>query len=350
MAPEPSLIIVGASARAAAFSALRAGRQPWCLDLFADADLQARCHVEAIPPTEYPRSLPARVGAAPPGPWIYTGGLENHPAIVRRIARDRPLLGHDADVLRRVRDPLRLADLFQSAGVPHLVVRLTAPSDGRVWLVKPLAGAGGAGVRVWKPGDRLPRKAYFQEFITGPSCAALYDGPRLLGVTEQLVGEPWLAAGQFHYCGSIGPLPLTEAQRTAFEHIGRALAGGCHLHGLFGVDFIQRDGVPLPVEVNPRYTASVEVLEYATRGIVGKAILFARKPLTFPADGPWLDTLRQPGPIHQMPAFADIPAAGQPIAAGWPILTLFAHGESAPDCRRRLRECAVELERWLYGE
>ncbi len=38
MASPQHLLIFGASARAAAFSALRAGLQPWCADLFADAD------------------------------------------------------------------------------------------------------------------------------------------------------------------------------------------------------------------------------------------------------------------------------------------------------------------------
>ena len=211
-----TLIIVGASARAAAFSALRAGLRPWCLDLFADADLQARCPVEVIPFEQYPRSLPQRIAAAPPGPWLYTGGLENRPAIVRRIARDRPLLGNDADVLRLVRDPVWLAKRFRTAGVPHPEVRMTEPSSG-TWLAKPRAGAGGAGIRAWQRGEPLPQRLYFQEFIAGPSCAAVYDGPRLLGVTDQLVGEAWLGAGRFHYCGSIGPRPLSERERMAFD-------------------------------------------------------------------------------------------------------------------------------------
>ena len=42
MKPEESLLIVGGSTRAAAFSALRAGLRPWCADLFADLDLQQR--------------------------------------------------------------------------------------------------------------------------------------------------------------------------------------------------------------------------------------------------------------------------------------------------------------------
>jgi predicted ATP-grasp superfamily ATP-dependent carboligase len=227
-----------------------------------------------------------------------------------------------------------------------------------------LSGAGGIGVRVWRRGQRLPRCAYFQEFIAGPSCAAIFRatpaGAQLLGVTEQLVGEPWLHVRRFRYCGSIGPLALTDRQRETFQRLGNVLTEDCGLQGLFGVDCVWRDGEPVPVEVNPRYTASIEVLEYATNtpflagvafdkacGVVGKAILFARQALRFPNDGPWRDTLRDPRPVAEMPAFADIPAAGAAIKAGWPILTLFFRGESSDEVRGRLRALTAELERWL---
>src|SRR5437660_693977 len=85
------LLIVGASARAAAFSALRAGLEPWCLDQFADADLCARCPAVLVRPRLYPRGLVALARKAPPGPWLYTGGLENRPRLVRRLTRERPL-------------------------------------------------------------------------------------------------------------------------------------------------------------------------------------------------------------------------------------------------------------------
>src|SRR5207249_9264748 len=82
-----------------------------------------------------------------------------------------------------------------------------------------------------------------------------------LEVTRQLVGEPWLHAAPFHYCGSIGPLPLSESLWRKFWRIGTVLAKAFRLRGLFGVDCVLRDGIPWPVEVNPRYPASVEVLE-----------------------------------------------------------------------------------------
>jgi predicted ATP-grasp superfamily ATP-dependent carboligase len=197
-----------------------------------------------------------------------------------------------------------------------------------------------------------------------------------LGVSRQLVGERWLHAAAFHYCGSVGPLVLAPPLRAILERLGQALAQECRLRGLFGIDFVLRDGVPWPVEVNPRYTASVEVLEYAAglavldwqrtvfehaapqpqpipmdipSAWIGKAILFAKAPLSFPSEGPWLDTLRSPGSVHDMPAFADIPAAGQRIAGGRPILTLFARADSVEGCLNCLRRTALDLDHRLFG-
>jgi predicted ATP-grasp superfamily ATP-dependent carboligase len=244
------------------------------------------------------------------------------------------------------------------------------------WLEKPYSGAGGTGISAWN-GQGQRGYSYLQEFIQGESCAAVYtgegDGARLLGISRQLVGEPWLHAGSYSYCGSIAPLAVPTAER--FAMLGNALTTGCGLRGLFGVDCILRDGVPYPVEVNPRYTASVEALEYATGvsalalhravfdpaapplltprapndQVIGKAIMFARESLTFAADGPWMTTLSQPGDIWDMPAFADIPHAGERIEKGKPILTFFARADSVAGCTDALKQIAAEVGRWLFG-
>jgi predicted ATP-grasp superfamily ATP-dependent carboligase len=189
----------------------------------------------------------------------------------------------------------------------------------------------------------------------------------LLGVTRQLVGETWLHAAPFHYCGSVGPLPLGPALRQAFDDLGAALVAGFGLQGLFGVDCVLREGAPWPVEVNPRYTASVEVLEYATgvpalalhrrafepdaavpparegiAPVVGKAVLFARAPLSFPA-WPWI---RGEG----MPGLADIPRAGERIEAGKPVVTVFAAEFTVARCEDVLRQVTGLLDRWLVRQ
>ena len=65
------------------------------------------------------------------------------------------------------------------------------------------------------------------------------------------------------YAGSLGPLPLDPRRHASLTRIGEVLAREFDLRGLFGVDFIDDGAEPWPIEVNPRYTASIEVLERA---------------------------------------------------------------------------------------
>jgi uncharacterized protein len=385
---EKPILIVGASARAAAFSGCRAGLRPWCADLFADSDLEQVCTAIRIAPREFPNRLLRLLDNAPAGPWLYTGGLENRPHFVQQMAQVRPLWGNDANVLRRVRQPWEVATFLKGAGLPCPEVRF-ADRPGRAdgnWLVKPLAGAGGHGIHVWS--GQCPAKmwssegVFLQEYIEGDPCAAVYvaGGHRtmLLGVTRQLVGEAWLRASRYHYCGSVGPLDLAKEIEAAFVLLGHALANGFGLRGLFGVDCVLRDGVPYPVEINPRYTASVEVLEHATgmvamdlhrqafvmplafapltpdpfprkrgeQNVVGKVILFARERLTVPVNGPWTSAFDQPA--TELRTFADIPHVGEVIDQGKPIVTLLGRANTAGHCLEDLRERVQTLDRWLF--
>src|ERR1700730_13118688 len=94
MPSPPDIIIFGASVRAAAFSALRAGLRPWCADLFQDEDLQACCSTQQVSTVGYPKDFEAIAKLGPPGPWMYTGGLENHPTLIERISDKRFLWGN----------------------------------------------------------------------------------------------------------------------------------------------------------------------------------------------------------------------------------------------------------------
>ena len=364
------------------FRALRAGLRPWCAELFGDLDLRARCPVTTVMPEDYPAGFAHIANQAPPGPWIYTGALENRPGLVRRLARRRVLWGNDAPVLAAARSPDVVEKILRDTGLPCPAVSFPGsalPFDGH-WLIKPRRGSGGGGIQflTGKPLSPCKRSIYYQEYIEGEPCAAIYvsDGAvtHFLGVTRQLVGESWLHAAPFHYCGSIGPLPLPPPLREALERLGTVLARSCRLLGMFGIDCVLRDGIPWPVEVNPRYTASVEVLEYAIgfralewqryvfeRGVqpppmtsnlsnfVGKAILFAKEPLVFPADGPWHATLQSLQPVHELPRFADIPPGRQQIRVSRPVLTFFASGSSIAACQEDLQRIAADLDHWLFG-
>jgi uncharacterized protein len=375
-----TVIILGATARAAAFSAQRAGMRPWCADLFADADLARAFPVRRVSLAEFPVALINVLAGAPDGPVLYTGGVENRPDLVERI--DRPLWGNRADVLRRVRSPFLLADTLRQAGLPVLDVRCDGPpvGDGRAWLVKPLRSGGGVGIRPFMGQAFDLQTHYLQAYCPGLCFGAMFlgmaDGSSLLlGMTHQFEAGSF-GAPEFHYCGGMGPVvPVPMGVR----RLGEILVRGFSLRGLFGVDFIYRvdpetghDACFL-LEVNPRYTASVEVLERAfDTGLLdlhravfegrpiawtpppqapvvwGKAILYARKDVVFPADGPWMQSLRQSlgdGDAE----YADIPHAGEHIPRGRPVLTVFASGSSARECLLGVRERLQALDCCLFG-
>jgi predicted ATP-grasp superfamily ATP-dependent carboligase len=382
------LLILGASARAAAWSALRSGNvRPWCIDLFVDADLQRACRVEAIAASAYPGGLVELVGRAPPGPWCYTGGFENHPRVIEALARERSLWGNTAAVVRQVRSPERVAQVLRQAGLPCPAVAAALPlSAGKAWLVKPRRSAGGKNIQRWR-GQPIPRWSYAQEWIEGEPCSAFFvaasgGSSTFLGATRQLIGLPWLQADPFRYCGNVGPLSLDAAGRAQLEKLGHVLTQAFSLRGLFGVDFILKDQVAWPIEVNPRYTAGMEVVERASRSSFfsrhlqvfepetspvpnppvasnlqsvvpieahGKAVLFAKKDLTFTEDGPWQDSLRIDWTDAEAPDFADIPQPQTHIAQGQPIMTVFAHGACEADCLRKLQDKIKALDQWLFG-
>jgi predicted ATP-grasp superfamily ATP-dependent carboligase len=374
MVMSSDVILMGASVRALAASALRAGLVPWCADLFGDVDLARACAARVLPLAQYPGGFVALARDAPNVPWMYTGGIENAPELVDQMPRR--LWGIGGEALRAARDPQGL----QALGLP-LPALATTPDERdarRRWLLKPLRSSGGLEIRPWQAGMAFDASQYYlQELRAGVPCSAVFLGradgtARLVGASRQIIGATWLHARPFLYAGSIGPLPLPPRIEAAVRRWGEVLASALGLRGIFGCDFLLDDDRAWLLEVNPRYTASVEILERASgeallashvaafagrastaslpqvEGVHGKAVLYAREAMRFPERGPWLDALDMPlASLHV--AYADIPRAGSVIARGRPVLTFFAAGGDSAACEGHLREIARDLDRRLWG-
>ncbi len=416
-----TLNILGASTRAAAMSAVAAGYDVWCADKFGDTDLHAIATVERC--EHYPDDLPELLSDAPRAPWIYTGALENYPKLLAQLpSRAYPLWGNTAEVVKLARDPANWMPLLKTAGIAVPALAASAdevPHDG-TWLVKQQRSAGGVGIARWDAplaatASRDAAQMYWQEFIPGEPCSAVYvaAGRRavLLGSTRQLIGEPWcwgepelkvagvlsskplgseLQASSFNhrkevfslfaYCGSLGPRHWPDAITTEWQTIGDVLARELNLVGLFGVDAILTASQRIvPLEINPRYTASIEVLERASQqgtfgtraralrsialhaaacsegklpervipvpnASAGKAVLYAprgERPWRFPpAAAQWATVMNlNPGPV----SVADLPRADSLHLAGQPILTVLADGQDEAEVQGKLLDLASEF-------
>lgn len=376
---DDPVLIVGISTRALAESATLAGYACRSVDAFGDLDQKLR-----VPNLALGRDLGRRYSAAsavavardlPAGAACYVANLENHPAAVRRLGAGRRLLGNGPAALVRVRDPFALASAVRAAGgrVPLTLPPGEAPraGGGREWLRKPLRGGGGSGVAAWSAGAAVRADEIVQERVDGVLASASFvaDGRRavVLGLAGQIAGDPAFGARGFRYCGSFFPLAvpggaaLLERVRTLADGIVAAFG----LRGVNGIDFVVRDGEPHVLEVNPRPSASMELIERARELSIfdthlractselpsfdaeappgetfGKAILFARRDVVPGDTRRWMDR-------HDA---RDVPFPGDRIRRGHPICTLFARGRDAPACYAELVATALALETELYGE
>jgi len=371
---QPHVLIAGVTVRALAVSAARAGYRVTAVDAFGDLDLR---RVAAVIPLRVEHGAQygpfAAVRAARPVSAelvAYTSNFENYPAAVAKLARHRKLLGNPPAVLTRVRNPFELMRVLRRRGFTTPVARATPPAARHApgsWLLKPRRSGGGHGTRVWRQGEPVPRTHYLQERIAGIPGSIVFaaDGRRAvtLGLTRQLVGDARLGTHGFRYCGSLlghhgGLFQRAEGLLETARSLATALTAEFGLIGLNGIDFVVRDGIPCPIEVNPRYSASMELIERAQglpmfeahvracRGILatppaptaevqGKAIVFARRDVSLGDTRPWLD--------HGF--LADVPHPGERIRRGHPICTVFAKAGDAQSCQRLLMRRAGSVYR-----
>lgn len=414
------VLIAGISTRAAAESAARAGFAVTAIDAFGDLDQHASVRCLTLqrdfgaPATAHGLTHAAR--SVECDAVAYLSSFENHPDAVSTLAAGRALWGNAPAVLRRVRDPMLVMRVLRRRGIASPAVHvvsglsrtsasghdaslaaentdddrsaglrpLTDESECRRWLVKPLASGGGHGIRRWRRGTRLPRGCYRQELVDGTPGSVVFvaaGGHAVpLGVSRQLVGEHAFGATGYRYCGSIlvaaedGQFGREAALVDAACALASTVAEEFDLVGVNGIDFVARDGVPYAIEVNPRWSASMELVERAyglsvfgahaaacvscalpefdlmrvrrAAGAAGKAVVFARRDVVVGDTRAWLSG----DGAGAAATVRDIPHTGERIPAGRPVCTVFASGLDAAACHaalvRRAERVYADVEEW----
>ena len=206
----------------------------------------------------------------------YTSNFENHPEALEQLSAGRIVLGNAPAVLRDVRHAERVHDVLEGHGLSSPAVYGAARdavmhAPGRQLLAKPRRSGGGSGVRQWHSADPLLEGELLQEWVEGVSASLVFvaDGhdARTLGVTRQLIGDGAFGATGHRWCGNLlgnTGAPVLDAQDDVIASAtaaAQALTRAFGLRGINGIDFIARNGEAVVIEVNPRWTAAVELVE-----------------------------------------------------------------------------------------
>ena len=240
-------------------------------------------------------------------------------------------------------------------------------------------------MRPWSDGQDVPRGCYLQEFVDGIPCSVAFASAQgraaPMGVFRQLIGDAAFGASGFTYCGNILTLPgdaQDDAVIDAACGLAQIVAETFGIVGVNGVDFVAHDGIACPIEINPRWCASMELVERAfglsifgthagacTTGTLptfdlvrarralgaayGKAVVFTRADMLVGDARVWI----RRGSLSANASTRDIPPPGARIRAGRPVCTVFAEGPDIAGCYVALVERAAsiyaDLAAWQIG-
>jgi predicted ATP-grasp superfamily ATP-dependent carboligase len=377
------VVLAGVSTRAAAESAARAGFDVTAIDAFADVDQHPSVRARSLRDQFSANAAALRARTIACDAVAYGSNFENHPRAIASLAHGRALWGNAPEVVRRVRDPKLLLDTLRRRGLasPDVIDRSWIPSresrpstpesrGDRAWLLKPLASGGGHGIRVWQRGDDVPRRHYLQELVDGTPASIVFvaSGGAVvpIGFSRQLIGDEALGVSGYRYCGNIMTAGGEDDDAVeSARRLAAAVGEECGLVGVNGIDLVVRNGVAFAIEVNPRWCASMELVERAyglsvfgahaaacqddrlpafdlaktRRGVtaVGKAVVFARRDVTVGDLRTELPSLAGSGDLR------DIPKPGTSIKKSRPVCTVFAVGRDASDCRAELVRIAERV-------
>ena len=272
------MILVGASVRSLAETAIRHRYRPHCFDMFADHDLRRMLAKEHLPaPQQFSNfaQLPERMHDLPATwPVIWTGGLENAPGTFEKLARQRPVCGPNSNTIQRLSHPCELRALLQDTDVrlPRIAWQrddVTASEPAPSWLIKPERSAGGIGVRRCGSESGIPAGCYLEEFQSGRAASALVFCQKgrttILSTSAQISGDRRIGASDFWYCGNTGPVALPKKAMKGLTRVIDKLAT-LGFAGIAGIDFLLQDEELVLLEINPRITAAHEIFDLSSRG------------------------------------------------------------------------------------
>ncbi len=377
----PPLLIIGASCRAAAWSACRAGYQTTTLDLFADRDTGEMTDCHTI--RSFPDSIVEQAREFRDHRIVLAGGMENFPSIVAELEKRHTIVGPNAQQIVALRSLDNLQQWTSQAGMANILFPYTIhdpkllernhstdengpdstlttsssrPPNRSIevipktrWLRKSKRSAGGLGVGYWRGELELDfTQNYLQERIEGECLGVVVrcttDGAQFIGATRNRTYK------DFMYGGSEGPIVLPYAKIQRIERLMRTIATAIGYVGLLQTDFILTSTDTLYLlEVNPRWSAGLEVLELATDQSIMADYLGEKPDRTEVAHGTlttpffvkhiwyapssgivspmlsdWLMARAYHAPSCPPFGWADIPKANIHVSQGQPIATLIA--------------------------
>ena len=400
-----TLIVMGYSVRAAVQCAHHCGVDTIAIDLCQDRDLTylSKRHYSLYDP-----DWPAMVAqSSPNATLLLCGGMEYRLEWIDRLRDDAGemscVFGPTSTQIAEMRKISNWEQWALSSGLgwPKTFWPLRPPIDvtqGQRWLVKAMDGSGGTNIEEYNAtifdGDRwfsVNPNRYLQQYQPGDSLGVTFlssaHGSVVVGAALAWPPSPEASSHKYLYRGSYGPVPLTTQQWSTLHRFADEAAMQSELHGLWQADLLLHNGELTLLEINPRWSASMDLLDVALdlrlvdwhrdsvqskmtlenfaairtqvnerrseaqQNLLGKRIVYTREPFVVSkeqTDRWWSHRWQGSGTTESKwdeygCSYADIPNSETVLDVGSPVLTCMAAASSPQRLFERLANAESSL-------
>ena len=196
---------------------------------------------------------------------IIGSGFEGKYDILRQANEILPLYANSLSVFKCLENPELFFETLKLLEVPFPQVNFSAESFEDVgfdWILKDLGSSGGYGIKK-KFGRKSKSSEYFQKQLPGTAVSLSFfaDGQHVmpLGYSKPVTSEQ--SNLPFVFCGLDGPVELNDSIDQEALRISKLIMQKFKLRGFNGIDFLVSDKSVHFLDLNPRITASFEILQ-----------------------------------------------------------------------------------------
>ena len=267
-----TILIVASSGRMLAQSAKNAGLKPLVIDLFVDLDTQGYAEdcrqVRSLAEQDLAPAVDYFVERYAVTHVIYGSGFECYPESLYYLNSRLIMLGNHPDTFIRQQDKQAFFSTLDELNIPYPEVAFSAPAyfdhGCDDWLLKPMQGQGGVGIKRYHGDDVAKASGYWQKFQAGTPHSVLFlaDGQRVQVIGFNTQWPIRLSETQeFVFSGVINNADLAYAHKALITDWLNQMVPVFGLKGLNSLDFIHAAGCCYVLEINPRPPASMQLYD-----------------------------------------------------------------------------------------
>ena len=320
-------------------AAKKAGLKALVIDLFADLDTQdyaiAFYQIPSLTEQHLAPAVNYFINRYAVSHVIYGSGFEYYPESLYYLNSRLILLGNSPDTFVKLHNKPEFFSILDALNIAHPDVVFNAPNDAENWLVKPMQGLGGAGIKRYQNNNTSESACYWQKYHAGAQHSVLFLAN---GKLTQVLGfnTQWTIglseSEEFIFSGIVNSTELLNEHKALVMDWLNKIVPIFRLKGLNSLDFIQSGDNSYLLEINPRPSASMQLYDgdlinrhikasqgklsdynFVQNGYSAYQIVYADQDVMIPEVFLWPDWC------------LDLPEAGSLIHTGQPICSIIAH-------------------------